>query len=192
MTKQYLRSQRTKRRIEQSLLKLLQDVPLGKITVAQICTTATVSRSTFYAHYYDKYAVLETVVAAETERFADLLKARFAAGQVVDVQATVGPVFKWLLATPQVTQTLLRIHEPRADFGANLQAILTAQFEHFLDEHADKTKLTIPLNYLATQYSSWVMTELTYQLNHQTTAGLLAFSQRVQSELFKMAGITLT
>ncbi len=49
------RSAYSKRAIRESLLALMQDKPLNKITVREICERADVNRSTFYAYYEDIY-----------------------------------------------------------------------------------------------------------------------------------------
>jgi AcrR family transcriptional regulator len=52
----------TKMMIKQSLVKLLQEKPISKISVKEICETADINRSTFYAHYSDQYDLLRQVV----------------------------------------------------------------------------------------------------------------------------------
>ena len=45
----------SKRVIRQSLLSLMREKPLNKITVRELCENADVNRSTFYAYYEDIY-----------------------------------------------------------------------------------------------------------------------------------------
>jgi AcrR family transcriptional regulator len=52
----------TKMMIKQSLVKLLQEKPISKISVKEICETSDINRSTFYAHYTDQYDLLRQVV----------------------------------------------------------------------------------------------------------------------------------
>lgn len=52
----------TKMTIKQSLVKLLQEKPISKISVKEICETADINRSTFYAHYTDQYDLLRQMV----------------------------------------------------------------------------------------------------------------------------------
>lgn len=51
----------TKRVIKESLLDLLENNPLGKITIKEICIDAEVNRGTFYRHYEDIYDLFEEV-----------------------------------------------------------------------------------------------------------------------------------
>lgn len=51
----------TKQLIQNALLELLEQKPLGKITVTDICKIADVNRSTFYAYYVDIQQLLEEI-----------------------------------------------------------------------------------------------------------------------------------
>lgn len=53
----------TKKIIKDALLELLDKKPLDKITVTDICNTADLNRSTFYAHYEDATQVLREIEA---------------------------------------------------------------------------------------------------------------------------------
>ena len=51
----------TKQAIQESLIELMPQYPLSRISVKMICETADINRSTFYAHYKDQYALLDAV-----------------------------------------------------------------------------------------------------------------------------------
>jgi len=67
------RIRRTRELLQQSLIRLLETNEFEKISVNDITEAATVNRATFYAHYPDKFALLECVVASQ---FNALLAAR--------------------------------------------------------------------------------------------------------------------
>lgn len=48
--------------IQQAFLRLLQDKPFAKLTVAELCREAAITRSTFYLHYQNLNEVLDTVL----------------------------------------------------------------------------------------------------------------------------------
>jgi AcrR family transcriptional regulator len=66
--KQDRRSQRTYRLVSSAMMELLSEKPYEAITVQDILDRANIGRSTFYAHYYDKEDVLESI----TEQMLDL------------------------------------------------------------------------------------------------------------------------
>ncbi len=51
----------TKRMIQKALLELLEERPLEKITVTDVCKLADVNRSTFYANYVDIQQLLREI-----------------------------------------------------------------------------------------------------------------------------------
>jgi AcrR family transcriptional regulator len=67
------RIRRTRELLQQALATLLDTRDFERISVQDITDAATVNRATFYAHYPDKFALLECMVAG---RFQALLAAR--------------------------------------------------------------------------------------------------------------------
>ena len=63
------RKQYTRMVLKESLLKLLKDQSISSITIKEICETADINRSTYYAHYANQYELLEEI---EEEFIADL------------------------------------------------------------------------------------------------------------------------
>ena len=51
----------TRMALRESLLALLQQYPLSKISVSRICEQADVNRSTFYLYYKDAYDLLDQI-----------------------------------------------------------------------------------------------------------------------------------
>ncbi len=59
----------TKMVLKDSLLKLLSEKDISRITIKEICDGADVNRATFYAHYADQYDLLEKI---ENELFDNI------------------------------------------------------------------------------------------------------------------------
>jgi len=53
-----LRIIKTKKTLFESLIKLMKEKSFEKIKISDICENALINRSTFYAHYEDKYDLL--------------------------------------------------------------------------------------------------------------------------------------
>ena len=51
----------TKETLRKSLLELMGERPIERITVTDICRTAGINRGTFYKHYADPYALLSQI-----------------------------------------------------------------------------------------------------------------------------------
>lgn len=58
MKKQDLRIVKTKKALYQSLVQLMKEKTFEEIRVSDICELALINRSTFYAHFEDKYELL--------------------------------------------------------------------------------------------------------------------------------------
>lgn len=63
----------TKRVIRTVFLQLLQEKPISKITVKEICELAEINRGTFYKHYSDPYDLLTKTEADILEDFRSRL-----------------------------------------------------------------------------------------------------------------------
>lgn len=58
----------TKQAIKQSLIKLLNEKPSGKITVKDIVEDCGINRNSFYYHYADLPSLLEEIIREEVDR----------------------------------------------------------------------------------------------------------------------------
>ncbi len=61
------RSQRTYRLVSSAFAELVVEKPYDKILVQDILDRAGIGRTTFYAHYFDKEDVLNTIIELELE-----------------------------------------------------------------------------------------------------------------------------
>ncbi|MFK7803503.1 MAG: TetR/AcrR family transcriptional regulator [Anaerolineae bacterium] len=59
---------RTRRDLVGSMCTLMREKPFNKISVQDITEEAIINRATFYAHFEDKYALLEYLVLASFEQ----------------------------------------------------------------------------------------------------------------------------
>jgi AcrR family transcriptional regulator len=75
--KQDPRVRRTRQWLHQALLELMREKNFEAITVQDIAERADVNRGTFYAHFVDKYALLEDAMRAG---FQQLLRAELPEG----------------------------------------------------------------------------------------------------------------
>lgn len=67
---------KTERDIQAGCISCLAEKLFRELTVPNICEAAMVSRSTFYHHYEDKYALLDEMVTQHATTFNQLLDQR--------------------------------------------------------------------------------------------------------------------
>lgn len=51
----------TKMVLQEAILKILQDKPIDKVTIKEICDEAEINRGTFYLHYTTPYDLLKEI-----------------------------------------------------------------------------------------------------------------------------------
>jgi AcrR family transcriptional regulator len=56
----------TKMVLKDSLIKLMQEKPISRITIKAICEDADVNRATYYSHYKDQFDQLNQIEAEFT------------------------------------------------------------------------------------------------------------------------------
>jgi AcrR family transcriptional regulator len=106
---------KTKRILKQTMIELLAEKPFEQITVTELCQTAATGRITFYAHYTDKYELVD-------ELFRDMLEQATADYYRMQKENNPG-------------------NEPAASFCNLLDAILNlynGQYAFFSHTHADE------------------------------------------------------
>ena len=81
----------TKSALKQSLLELMRDKPIEKITVKDICEKADINRGTFYAHYSDPYDLLAQI---EDELMSEILKSVETSLQAEDISVLLSDIFE--------------------------------------------------------------------------------------------------
>lgn len=61
----------TKLFLKESLIKLLKEKPISRITIKELCENAEINRATYYAHYSDQFDQLKQI---EEELISGILK----------------------------------------------------------------------------------------------------------------------
>ncbi|WP_435167914.1 TetR family transcriptional regulator [Paenibacillus glycanilyticus] len=96
------RVKRTRQLLMQSFMQILEEKKnIYSISVQDIATRATVNRATFYAHFQDKYAFLESWMS---EKFLKKLENELPNGALSDMlslKALIASVFDFLSRTRQ-------------------------------------------------------------------------------------------
>lgn len=67
-----------KQLIETSLIQLMETYRFREITIKMICTEAQINRSTFYAYFDDKYALLDSLIDSHIMQLEVILNEDFA------------------------------------------------------------------------------------------------------------------
>jgi AcrR family transcriptional regulator len=90
------RIRRTRALIHEAFLKLLATKPFEEISVQDLTELATLNRATFYAHFPDKYKLLECVATVQFRALLDSRGVEFDGTRVSAVRALVLGVCDYL------------------------------------------------------------------------------------------------
>lgn len=74
MDKNDLRSIRTEKQIKEALFELIHEKGFDKVTVRDLTNRADICRSTFYAHYEDKFDMIEKIEDEFLVDFQEIIK----------------------------------------------------------------------------------------------------------------------
>lgn len=165
---------RTDKAILQAMVSLLKKKSFEKITVQDILDETPVTRATFYAHYHDKYEVVEKML----DQFligqgtaADRIHANFPDS----FQEIVRSSF-W--ANREYAQALISVHTDRVDFT---KALMDRHRQQYLADHKSTTAKAEARIYAAARTSVYLsfllddITDFSYeQINHILISAVLA------------------
>jgi AcrR family transcriptional regulator len=90
------RVKRTRQLLQQALLEVSREKSFASITVQDIAERATVNRATFYAHFEDKYELLDSIMR---ERFQREVTSKLSCGSkwgLSSLRALIEAVFDFL------------------------------------------------------------------------------------------------
>ncbi len=127
----------TKLAIRESLIELMQEQPISKISVKMLCEAADINRSTFYAHYKDQYALLKTI---QQEIIADVKEQVFSA-QFLDASDSGISVLVQVLEYGKANAPLLKVLlSENGDFSFQYELMQLAQ-EKIIEEFQGERSL---------------------------------------------------
>lgn len=173
---------KNKRAIESALLHLLQKKEFSKITTQDICREALVSRSTFYAHYLDKYDLLEKIVDHYSSLLQELIASRFSTSDKIDLDAVFLLLSQTYSQYSDPLTVLMRTHVPGSDFRERLESMLFSYCTRFLEASSQQYRL--PAELLAKLYVANVVTIIEWTLEHGIAEGTLKSLTQLQSLFF--------
>ncbi len=158
-----MRSQRTYRLVSSAFTELLLEKPYDEILVQDILDRAGIGRTTFYAHYFDKADVLDSMTEQMLSMFMHQLAHSTARHRVVPSLE----LFEHVYHSPphQQFRTLMRSHADKHLWEA-LQTALCQAIEPALSTFcAEKRSPPVPLPVIAQYLANALLTLLKWWLS---------------------------
>ena len=119
----------TRRILKESLLELMKEKPITKISIKEICDLSEMSRSTFYMHYQDQFELLKDIEDEALEKTFE----------------TLGSADTSLNSVESIENFLRYVKENRGTFGVLLCQPDTEEFQNLiLEKIGAHVKASIP------------------------------------------------
>ncbi len=90
------RVKRTHQLLQQALLELMREKSFASITIQDIAERATVNRATFYAHFEDKYELVDSIIREKFQRKVASKLPIASSWEVSTLRVLIGAVFDFL------------------------------------------------------------------------------------------------
>ncbi len=159
-----LRVRKNRMAISSALFRLLERKTFESITVADLCAQAMVARSTFYQHYTDKYALLNSINRQRCGSLERFVTKRFHnTDQFPDL---FNAVQQWYADNATELRILLHIHTRDADLRRDIEAMLSSRCEAFI---AASCQPVVEPQLVAKLYAVNVLAILEWALEHGIT-----------------------
>lgn len=154
------RYQKADVKIRAAFLALFQEKEIDDITASEIIRAAGVNRSTFYAHYPDKYALMDAVEEELLQQMVDVFRDSPTLGLMLGQQSDeeawedhFGRLVDLLQANKRLFAGLLEHRDGR------FMTRFSNEFAQVLKDAGATSKLGIPVNYQAAMLA-WSTTGL--------------------------------
>ncbi|HJC58072.1 MAG TPA: TetR/AcrR family transcriptional regulator [Candidatus Eisenbergiella intestinipullorum] len=127
------RIRKTKARLLQSLMTLMQEKDIKDISVKELSDLADINRGTFYLHYRDVYDMLSQVEDSIFQEFNEILDKNFAPGTGTALYSILKDIFTFLNENRLMGRTLLGPHGDLA-FVNRMKEIVRLRLLRLQDE----------------------------------------------------------
>jgi AcrR family transcriptional regulator len=97
----------TRKVLRDSLVELMMNKPITKITIKELCENADINRTTFYAHYRDQYDILQQVEEEILTCIENILDKYESTSGRRELGEMVGEIFNFIAGNSNSIQTLL-------------------------------------------------------------------------------------
>ncbi|MDR0453058.1 MAG: TetR/AcrR family transcriptional regulator [Treponema sp.] len=97
----------TRKVLGDSLVELMKDRPVTKITIKEICGNADINRTTFYAHYRDQYDLLQQIEEETLAYIEDILDKYESRHSKREIAEMTEEIFSYIANNSNSIQTLL-------------------------------------------------------------------------------------
>ena len=189
--KEDLRIQKTRKVLRESILALLKDQPLEKITVKDICDRAMVNRMTFYKHYEDKYLLLDDAINEIKDSIINEIPKKKNNSSIDEISEYLVSVLEKVIEYIEANIEYIRSLEKNS--SVELVSIIAKVCEEGISELLMEINKTRPFKYSIPVTASFIyggfVSALTYLIHHKNQSYKTEIKQLMsdlKTNLFKI------
>lgn len=147
-----LRIIKTKRNLYEALLTLMEEKTFEEIKVSDICSKALINRSTFYAHFDDKYTLLSDLIKdLKTNLKEELLKNKNISNSKQYYMAVIELLLDHMEEKRKI-YTSIMIHNKNSIAMDMIYDTLNEDISKRIEEEGNKKYNNIPSDFIAKFY----------------------------------------
>lgn len=129
-TKPDRRKRYTQMVLKDSLISLMKDKPISKITIKELCELADINRCTFYAHYTDQYDLLQHIENEIIDEVNEALTNYNYKDDTTEAFQMMNKIFEYIADNSSVCSILL---SEKGDIDFQKKIMIIAQRQHVMD-----------------------------------------------------------
>ena len=149
------RIRRTRGLLQDALKGLLRDKEFENISVQDITEAATLNRATFYAHYTDKFALLEELIRVTFLKLLNQRNVKFDGGCSSTFQAIILAVCDYLSELQELHSPNQRQFEPFVE-ATVIDQVRVVLLEGYKRHPEERTERAVPAELIAAT-ASWAI-----------------------------------
>lgn len=189
MNKNGLRTKKTREKIEEKFIQLLQEKSFLKITVQDILDAAGINRTTFYRHYQDKYELAELLCGRFFQKFEKCLRERFGdalpdESALERLSQSIQLFYRDFYEEGDALLALFSIHEEEIHLYDDMYHCLKNAFFAYYIEQRPGTELET--DYYSSLYASFVMTSFEWILKNRPEVDVSIYFKKFYRSLHQM------
>ncbi|GAJ26558.1 transcriptional regulator [Liquorilactobacillus sucicola DSM 21376 = JCM 15457] len=155
---------KTKRLIEMTFINILSEKELSRITIKEICEKALISKSTFYDHYVDKYALVDTIIQEYSNEFQKEIHERFKSVDEHNTFEVISGITQGMALQNKNLSTILRVTGTDSSLESNFRKILFRESFAYFTSHPINKRFS--REFLAKMYAELALASIAYTLSN--------------------------
>lgn len=184
--KEDLRIVRTRKLLSNTLLDMMEETSIEKISVIDLCNRAMVNRATFYAHFEDKYHLLNFALDELQDEVYAKFTHDFAAASPSDMLKAVMLMAIDFLYDKKNDVAKVIFYNRNEKVISTIQDSLAQSIKYQLSKYKDAYEIKIPIHILSAFFAGGMVSIALYMIDNPEKCSyqdLVSYADTVAKEM---------